>query len=177
MVVATPMMMVVTTAMMPVVTSAMMPVVTSPMTMVAMIQVHRYFQLAAQGCKNVRPSKSKALGLWKCAALHGQPTTKAARPHTHRSLSRFSRCRLTASQYRSSSTVKTNSTVRQRRQGFSLTKSIRPSSDRLRTLQLTPTTHSCHTESRVQKNKTLCGAETDLSLTPHLPVRCESRTL
>ncbi|GFR73712.1 hypothetical protein ElyMa_003875100 [Elysia marginata] len=110
----------------------MMTLVTTPMTMVVMIEVHRQVQLVDQGCRNVRPSKSKALGLWKCAVLHGRRTTKASRPHTpeslsgsnrcrltaskthtHGSLSGYSRCRLTASQYRRSTTAKRNSTVRQ----------------------------------------------------------------
>ncbi|GFR82279.1 hypothetical protein ElyMa_000623100 [Elysia marginata] len=114
-----------------VVATPMMTVVTTPMmTMPAMIQVHPLFQLANQGFRNVRPSKSKALELRKGAALHGRRTTKASKPHTHRSISGCSRCRptasrphkhrslsgcsrcwLTASQYRSSTTVKTSSTV------------------------------------------------------------------
>ncbi|GFR75929.1 hypothetical protein ElyMa_002199800 [Elysia marginata] len=70
-----------------VVVTTMMMVVALIITMVAMIQVHREVQLANQGCRNMRPSKSKALGLRKCTALHGRRTTK---------VSGYSRCRLTA---------------------------------------------------------------------------------
>ncbi|GFR62508.1 hypothetical protein ElyMa_001874000 [Elysia marginata] len=63
--------------------------------------------ISGPGCRNVWSSKSKTLGLRKCAALHGRRTTKASRPHTHThaSLSGNSRCRLTASRPRTHTRV------------------------------------------------------------------------
>ncbi|GFS27227.1 hypothetical protein ElyMa_005248200 [Elysia marginata] len=158
-VVSTPMMTVVTTPMMTMVTTPIMTVVTSPMmTMTAMIQVHRYVQIANQGCRNVRPSTAD---VWPKPRDH---------THTGLSLSGHSHCRLTASQYRSRQTARF--VKYQRRQGFFLTSSSRPSSDRLPGLfsshrPLTQVTLSA-------KSKTLRGGETDPSPTPHLPVRCQS---
>ncbi|GFR72118.1 hypothetical protein ElyMa_000370300 [Elysia marginata] len=72
-------------------------------------------------------------GLQERAALHGRRMTKAWRPHTHESLSPslsgHSHCMLTASQYRSRQTAR--SVKYQRRQGFFLTYSCRPSIDGL----------------------------------------------
>ncbi|GFS23239.1 hypothetical protein ElyMa_005128500 [Elysia marginata] len=70
--------------------------------------------------------QSMALGLWKCAALHGRHKTEALRPHTHGSQDTvdvdsqhrdhthaglYEDAAAVDSQYRSSTTFKTNSTV------------------------------------------------------------------
>ncbi|GFS20422.1 hypothetical protein ElyMa_003312500 [Elysia marginata] len=92
-----------------------------------------------------------------------QPTNQH-RDHTHGFLSGYSHCRLTASQYRSSTTIKTNSTVRQvpASTGFLSHKQGRPSSDRLPGLS---SSHRPLTQVTLSaKSKTLCGGETGISL-------------